>query len=267
LKAARGEIATCALSGAVGTYASLDPQVEAYVAEQLGLEIEPVSTQIIPRDRHAAFTATLGVIAGSVENLVVEIRHLQRTEVREAQEYFSSSQKGSSAMPHKRNPILSENLTGLARIVRGAVTPGLENIALWHERDISHSSVERVTLPDACIALDFALYRLAGMVENLVVYPENMQANMKALSGLVFSQAVLLALTQAGISREEAYHYVQRCAHRVWEADDNLHFSDALKSDGDVTAWLDPGTIESLFDTSPYIRHVDTIFERVFTKT
>ena len=266
LKAARAEIATCAISGAVGTYASIDQRVEAHVAEQLGLTPEPVSTQVIPRDRHAIFTSVLGVIAGSMENLAVEIRHLQRTEVREAQEYFSDKQKGSSAMPHKRNPILSENLTGLARIVRAGVTPALENVALWHERDISHSSVERVTLPDACIALDFALYRLAGMIENLVVYPENMKANMQALNGLVYSQAVLLALTQAGISREDAYQYVQRCAARVWDSGGTLHFMEALKSDGDVTAHLDERTLDNVFDTAPYTQHVDTIFERVFTK-
>ncbi|MCP4327271.1 MAG: adenylosuccinate lyase [Alphaproteobacteria bacterium] len=262
LSAARSEIATCAISGAVGTFANVDPAVEAHVAEKLGLGVEPVSTQVIPRDRHAQFFATLGVIAGGVERLAMEIRHLQRTEVREAEEYFAPGQKGSSAMPHKRNPILSENLTGLARLVRGAVVPALENIALWHERDISHSSVERVIAPDATIALDFALVRLTGLIEKLVVYPDAMKANLDALRGLVHSQRVLLALTQAGMSREDAYEAVQRNAAKVW--DDGADFLSALKADADVTTRLDDAALEALFDLAYDTRHTAAIFARVF---
>ncbi len=259
---ARQEIATCAISGAVGTFANIDPQVEAHVAKKLGLTPEPVSTQVIPRDRHALFFAVLGVIASSVENLATEIRHLQRSEVREAEEYFAPGQKGSSAMPHKRNPILTENLTGLARVVRAAVTPALENVALWHERDISHSSVERVFGPDATIALDFALARLSGVVEKLVVYPENMTRNLEMLGGLVHSQPVLLALTQAGISREEAYRIVQAAAMRVWKGEG--HLKDLITSDPVVADRLEPAEIEACFDLSRHLRHVDTIFTRVF---
>ena len=263
LQAARDEIATCAISGAVGTFAHIDPAVESHVAAKMGLTIEPVSTQIIPRDRHAMFFATLGVIASSVERLATEIRHMQRTEVREAEEFFSAGQKGSSAMPHKRNPVLTENLTGIARIVRAAVTPALENVALWHERDISHSSVERVFGPDATIGLDFALHRLAGVMENLLVYPKQMQANLDQLGGLVHSQQVLLALTQAGVSREDAYKYVQRNAMRVWQ--EGGSYLDLLKSDEDVRAHLDDAALESLFDLDQHFRYVDTIFDRVFT--
>jgi adenylosuccinate lyase len=262
LAAARQDVATCAISGAVGTFANIDPAVEAHVAEKLGLSIEPVSTQVIPRDRHAMFFATLGVIAGSIERLATEIRHLQRTEVREAEEYFSPGQKGSSAMPHKRNPVLSENLTGLARLVRGAVTPALENIALWHERDISHSSVERVLAPDATIALDFALARLTGMMDKLVVYPEQMRRNLDGLGGLVHSQRVLLALTQAGMSREAAYQAVQRNAMPAWRGEGN--FLDLLKADPEVAAHLAPAALEELFDEAYHTKHVDTIFRRVF---
>ncbi|MBB4658670.1 adenylosuccinate lyase [Parvularcula dongshanensis] len=262
LLAAKDEIATCALSGAVGTFANVDPSVEAYVAEKMGLQPEPVSTQVIPRDRHAAYFAALGVVASSVERLAVEVRHLQRTEVREAQEFFGKGQKGSSAMPHKRNPILTENLTGLARLVRMAVVPAMENVALWHERDISHSSVERGIGPDSTIHLDFALHRLAGVVEKLVVYPERMQANLDALGGLVFSQRVLLALTQAGASREDGYRLVQRNAMKVW--DEGASFLSALCSDDEVTALLPPSEIEPLFDLSYHTKHVDTVFERVF---
>jgi len=262
LEAAREEVATCAISGAVGTFANIDPYVEEYVAEQLGLKPEPISTQVIPRDRHAAFFATLGVIASSIENLATEIRHLQRTEVREAEEFFAEGQKGSSAMPHKRNPILTENLTGLARTVRAAVTPALENVALWHERDISHSSVERVFAPDATIALDFALNRLAGVVEKLVVYPERMRENLERLGGLVYSQRVLLALTQAGVSREDAYRLVQRNAMRVWE--EGADFLTLLKADREVTTSLDAETLEACFDPGYHTKHVGVIFERVF---
>lgn len=262
LEAARAEIAVCAISGAVGTFANIDPSVEEHVAKQMGLEIEPVSTQVIPRDRHAAFFATLGVIASSVERLAVEIRHLQRSEVLEAEEFFSKGQKGSSAMPHKRNPILTENLTGLARLVRMCVIPAMENVALWHERDISHSSVERGIGPDATIHLDFALHRLANVVENLVVYPERMQQNLDRLGGLVFSQRVLLALTQAGVSRENSYSWVQRNAMPAWRGEG--HFLDNLKNDPDVSAKLPAETIEALFDVSHHTRHVDTIFARVF---
>jgi len=262
LVAARREVATCAISGAVGTFAHIDPFVEAHVAEKMGLEIEPVSTQVIPRDRHAMYFATLGVIASSIERLSVEIRHMQRTEVREAEEFFSAGQKGSSAMPHKRNPVLTENLTGIARIVRAAVVPALENVALWHERDISHSSVERVFAPDATIALDFALHRLAGVVENLLVYPENMQANLDQLGGLVHSQQVLLALTQKGVSRENAYVYVQRNAMKIWA--EGGSYLDNLKADAYVSAHLSDQELDSLFDLNQHFQHVDTIFKRVF---
>ena len=262
LVAARREIAICAISGAVGTFAHIDPFVETHVAQKIGLEIEPVSTQVIPRDRHAMFFATLGVIASSIERLSVEIRHMQRTEVREAEEFFSAGQKGSSAMPHKRNPVLTENLTGIARIVRAAVVPALENVALWHERDISHSSVERVFAPDATIALDFALHRLAGVVENLLVYPDAMQANLDKLGGLVHSQQVLLALTQKGVSRENAYVYVQRNAMKIWAGGGS--YLDKLKSDEDVSAHLSDQELDALFDLNQHFQHVDTIFKRVF---
>jgi len=266
LVAAREEIATCAISGAVGTFANIDPFVESYVAEKLGLTVEPISTQVIPRDRHAMYFATLGVIASSIERLATEIRHLQRTEVLEAEEYFSPGQKGSSAMPHKRNPVLTENLTGLARMVRGYVTPALENVALWHERDISHSSVERYIGPDATITLDFALARLTGVVEKLVVYPVRMQKNLDRMGGLVHSQRVLLALTQAGVSREDSYRLVQRNAMKVWESDGELSLMELLKADPDVTAALSTEEIESRFDLGYHLRHVDTIFDRVFGK-
>ena len=264
LVAARAEIATCAISGAVGTFANVDPAVEAYVAQQLGLEIEPVSTQVIPRDRHAMYFATLGVIASSIERLATEIRHLQRTEVLEAEEYFSPGQKGSSAMPHKRNPILTENLTGLARLVRSAVTPAMENVALWHERDISHSSVERFIGPDATITLDFALARLTGVVDKLLIYPERMAKNMNRMGGLIHSQRVLLALTQAGLSRDDSYRLVQRNAMKVWEADGALQLLDLLKADADVTARLSSEQLDQLFDLAYHFKHVDTIFARVF---
>ncbi len=262
LARARADVATCAISGAVGTFANIDPDVEAYVAKKMGLAVEPVSTQIIPRDRHAAFFATLAVIASSLENLATEIRHLQRTEVREAEEFFSAGQKGSSAMPHKRNPVLSENLTGLARIVRSTVIPALENVTTWHERDISHSSVERVIAPDATIALDFALARAAGLVEKLVIYPGAMRANLDRLGGLVHSQRVLLALTQAGMSREDAYRTVQRNAMPVWEG--RGKFLDLLKADPEVTKLVKSAELETLFDEAYHTRHVDTIFKRVF---
>ena len=262
LAAARAEIATCALSGAVGTYANLDPAVERHVAEKLGLTIETISTQVIPRDRHAMFFATLGVLASSLERLAIEIRHLQRTEVREAEEYFLPGQKGSSAMPHKRNPILAENLTGLARMVRAAVIPALENVALWHERDISHSSVERFIAPDATITLDFALARLAGVIDNLVVYPNAMAANLHRLKGLVHSERVLLALTQHGMSREDAYRAVQRAAAAVWRGETD--FRSALAADAQVAGVLTDATIAALFDEAHYFRHVDYVFERVF---
>ncbi|MEM9169429.1 MAG: adenylosuccinate lyase [Pseudomonadota bacterium] len=262
LETAREEIAVCAISGAVGTFANIDPAVEAHVAEQMGLAVEPVSTQVIPRDRHAAFFAALGVVSSSVERLATEIRHLQRTEVLEAEEYFSEGQKGSSAMPHKRNPILTENLTGLARLVRMCVTPALENVALWHERDISHSSVERGIGPDATVHLDFALHRLAGVIENLIVYPDRCRANLDRLGGLVHSQRVLLALTQAGAAREDAYRLVQRNAMPAWRGEGA--FLDNLKADADVSALLDPEALEALFDLSVHTRHVDTIFARVF---
>ena len=262
LIAAKKEIAVCAISGAVGTFANIDPAVETYVAEKMGLTPEPVSTQVIPRDRHAAFFAALGVIASSVERLAVEIRHLQRTEVLEAEEYFSAGQKGSSAMPHKRNPILTENLTGLARLVRMCVVPAMENVALWHERDISHSSVERGIGPDATVHLDFALRRLAGVIDKLIVYPERMQTNLDQLGGLIHSQRVLLALTQAGVSREDAYRLVQRNAMPAWRGEKD--FLSGLKDDPDVTNALDANQIEALFDIGYHTKHVDTIFDRVF---
>ncbi len=264
LKAARVEIATCAISGAIGTFANIDPRVEAHVAKKLGLALEPVSTQVIPRDRHAMYFATLGVVASSVERLATEIRHLQRTEVLEAEEYFSPGQKGSSAMPHKRNPILTENLTGLARVVRAAAIPAMENVALWHERDISHSSVERFIGPDATITLDFALARLTGVIDKLLVYPERMQKNLDRMGGLVHSQRVLLALTQAGVSREDAYRLVQRNAMQVWESDGALSLLDLLKADAEVTAALPPDEIEARFNLDYHFKHVDTIFARVF---
>jgi adenylosuccinate lyase len=264
LVAARDEIATCAISGAVGTYANVDPRVEAYVAEKMGLKPEPVSTQVIPRDRHAMFFATLGVIASSVERLATEVRHLQRTEVLEAEEYFSPGQKGSSAMPHKRNPVLTENLTGLARMVRGYVVPALENVALWHERDISHSSVERYIGPDATVTLDFALARLTGVMDKLLVYPERMQKNLDRMGGLVHSQRVLLALTQAGAPREDAYRLVQRNAMQVWESDGRLSLLDLLKADTEVSALLPAEKLEESFDLGYHLKHVDTVFERVF---
>jgi adenylosuccinate lyase len=262
LIAARDDVATCAISGAVGTFANIDPFVEEYVAGKLGLTIEPVSTQVIPRDRHAMFFATLGVIASSIERLATEVRHLQRTEVLEAEEYFSPGQKGSSAMPHKRNPVLTENLTGLARMVRGYVTPALDNVALWHERDISHSSVERYIGPDATITLDFALVRLTGVMDKLVVYPERMLKNLNKMGGLVHSQRVLLALTQAGVSREDAYRLVQRNAMKVWDSDGALSLLDLLKADPDVT--LSDAELEDKFDLGYHLKHVDTIFARVF---
>ncbi|MGD9537006.1 MAG: adenylosuccinate lyase [Alphaproteobacteria bacterium] len=262
LLAARKEIATCAISGPVGTFSSVDPRVEAHVAEKLGLAVEPVSTQVIPRDRHAAFFAALALTAAAIERLATEIRHLQRSEVREAEEAFAKGQKGSSAMPHKRNPILSENLTGLARIVRAALTPALENVALWHERDISHSSVERVFVPDATIALDFALDRLAGLVESLLVYPEAMRRNLESLGGLVHSQAVLLALIEAGLSREAAYAAVQRNAMATWR--EGGSFRDRLWADDEVRATLKRAKLDAAFDPKPYLAHVDDIFARVF---
>jgi adenylosuccinate lyase len=266
LKAAKAEIATCAISGAIGTFANIDPRVEAYVAEKLGLTVEPISTQVIPRDRHAMFFATLGVIASSIERLATEVRHLQRTEVLEAEEFFSPGQKGSSAMPHKRNPVLSENLTGLARLVRGMVTPALENVALWHERDISHSSVERMIGPDGTVTLDFALNRLVGLIDNLMVYPENMRRNLDLLGGLHNSQRVLLALTQAGLSREDSYAAVQRNAMQVWQArgDRTGMFAALLKADPEVAGKLSAGDIDAMFDDFYHLKHVDALFERVF---
>ena len=262
LVAARREVATCAISGAVGTFANIDPSVEVYVAEKLGFEPEPVSTQVIPRDRHAMFFATLAVVASSMERLATEIRHLQRTEVLEAEEFFSVGQKGSSAMPHKRNPVLTENITGLARMVRAYALPAMENVALWHERDISHSSAERMIGPDATVTLDFALNRLAGVIEKLVVYPENMQKNLDKLGGLHNSQRVLLALTQAGASREESYSLVQRNAMKTWEH--GADFLAELKADTDVTAKVPAAELEALFDLGYHLKHVDTIFARVF---
>jgi adenylosuccinate lyase len=262
LENARKEIATGAISGAVGTFANIDPRVEEHVCRMMGLTPEPISTQVIPRDRHAMFFATLGVIASSVENVATEIRHMQRTEVLEAEEFFSKGQKGSSAMPHKRNPVLTENLTGLARLVRGMVTPALENVALWHERDISHSSVERMIAPDATVTLDFALARLTGVIDRLVVYPDNMLSNLNKFRGLVHSQRVLLALTQAGVSREDAYRLVQRNAMKVWE--DGKDFLTELKADAEVRAALSDAELEEKFDLGYHTKHVDTIFARVF---
>ncbi|MGV6839080.1 MAG: adenylosuccinate lyase [Planktomarina sp.] len=262
MRDARAEIATGAISGAVGTFANIDPAVEQHVCDQLGLVPEPISTQVIPRDRHAAFFATLGVVASSVENIATEIRHMQRTEVLEAEEFFSKGQKGSSAMPHKRNPVLTENLTGLARLVRMAVVPAMENVTLWHERDISHSSVERNIGPDATITLDFALARLTGVIDKLVVYPDNMIANMNKFRGLIMSQRVLLALTQAGVSREDSYRLVQRNAMKVWE--EGKDFREELLADSDVTAALSAEEINEKFDLGYHTKHVDTIFDRVF---
>lgn len=259
---AREEISVCAISGAVGTFATVPPEVEAYVANKLNLKPETVSTQVIPRDRHAMFFATLGVIASSIENIAIEIRHLQRTEVREAEEFFSAGQKGSSAMPHKRNPILTENLTGLARVVRASVIPAMENVALWHERDISHSAVERFFAPDTCVTLDFALNRLANVIENLLVYPKTMMANLERMGGLVFSQRTLLALTQAGIAREDAYRIVQRSAMKVWESDGKSSLRDMLEQDPDVTSKLDKAALDAIFDFAPYVKHAGTIIER-----
>ena len=259
---ARAEVATCAISGAVGTFANIDPRVEAYVATKLGLMPEPISTQVIPRDRHAMYFATLAVVASSIERLSIEIRHLQRSEVYEAEEFFSEGQKGSSAMPHKRNPVLTENLTGLARMVRSYALPAMENVALWHERDISHSSVERMIGPDATITLDFALHRMAGVIEKLVVYPENMKKNLDRLGGLIHSQRVMLALTQKGVSREDAYAFVQRNAMPVWRGEGD--FLTLLKADTDVAAKLKPADLAALFDLGYHTKHVDTIFKRVF---
>lgn len=259
---ARKEVATCAISGAVGTFANIDPSVEEHVAAKLGLSVEPVSTQVIPRDRHAMFFAVLGVVASSIERLATEIRHLQRTEVLEVEEFFAPGQKGSSAMPHKRNPVLTENLTGLARLVRSAVTPAMENVALWHERDISHSSVERGIGPDATVHLDFALKRLAGVIDKLVVYPENMKKNLDKLGGLINSQRILLALTQKGMSREESYSAVQRCAMPVWRGEGQ--FLDLLKADKEVATHMKPAELEALFDLGYHTKHVGTIFKRVF---
>lgn len=267
LKQAQADIATCAISGVVGTYATVDPQVEEYVAKKLGLTPESVSTQIIPRDRHAMFFATLGVIASSIENLAIEIRHLQRSEVREAEEYFSPGQKGSSAMPHKRNPVLSENITGLARIVRGNVMPALENVALWHERDISHSAVERVIAPDSCMALDFSLVRLTSIIDRLLVYPEMMMANIQKLGGVVFSQKVLLALTQKGVSREDSYTLVQRNAMKVWESHGKITFIEALQADSDVTAYFTDDELTKIFDFADYTQNREFVFRRVFGPT
>lgn len=265
LRAARHRVATCAISGAVGTFANIDPSVEEYVAEKLGLSVEPLSTQVIPRDRHAEFFAVLGVIASSIERVATEIRHLQRTEVREAEEFFSKGQKGSSAMPHKRNPILTENLTGLARMVRAYVIPAMENVALWHERDISHSSVERMIGPDATVTLDFALARLTNVIDKLVIYPDAVERNLNQMGGLVFSQRVLLALTQAGISREDSYRLVQRNAMRVWDGEGDLLA--ILRTDAEVTAALSEAQLEELFDLGYHTKHVDTIFRRVFGRT
>ena len=262
LKQARDEVATCAISGAVGTFAQVDPRVEAHVAKAMGLKVEPVSTQIIPRDRHAMYFAVLGVVASSVERVATEVRHLQRTEVLEAEEFFSEGQKGSSAMPHKRNPVLSENITGLARMVRAYVTPALENVALWHERDISHSSVERMIGPDATATLDFALMRLAGIIDKLIIYPENMQKNLDRLGGLVHSQRILIALTQAGVAREDAYRLVQRNAMRVWRGEGD--FLTFLKADKDVRKHLSEAELKANFDLGHHFKHVDTIFKRVF---
>ena len=262
LEAARAEVATCAISGAVGTFAQVDPRVEAYVAEKMGLAVEPISTQVIPRDRHAMYFATLGVVASSIERLATEIRHLQRTEVLEAEEYFSEGQKGSSAMPHKRNPVLSENLVGLARVVRAYVIPALEDVALWHERDISHSSVERMIAPDATVTLDFALVRLAGIIDRLIVYPDNMRSNLERLGGLVHSQRVLLALTQKGVAREDAYRLVQRNAMKAWRGEGD--FLALLKADPEVRKALSEEELAANFDLDFHFAQVDTIFRRVF---
>jgi adenylosuccinate lyase len=262
LVSARREVATCAISGAVGTFANVDPAVEAHVAAKLGLEPEPVSTQVIPRDRHAQFFMTLALVGAAIERLATEIRHLQRTELREAEEYFAPGQKGSSAMPHKRNPVLSENLTGIARLIRSAVTPALENVALWHERDISHSAVERIIAPDTTIALDFALARLTGLINRLVVHPERMRANLDALGGLVHSQRVLLALTQAGMSREDAYRLVQSHAMAAWHGEGR--FAERLAGDPEVARFLSPAALAALFDDGYHFRHTDAIFRRVF---
>jgi adenylosuccinate lyase len=259
---AKDEVSTCAISGAVGTFAQIDPRVEEHVAKKMGLRVEPVSTQVIPRDRHAMYFATLGVIASSIERLAIEVRHLQRTEVLEAEEFFSEKQKGSSAMPHKRNPVLSENITGLSRMVRAYVTPALENVALWHERDISHSSAERMIGPDATVTLDFALGRLTGLIDKLVVHTDNMAKNLDRLGGLVHSQRVLLALTQKGAAREDAYRYVQRNAMKVWKGDAN--FPALLKADADVRKYLSDAEIDENFDLGYHLKHVDTIFKRVF---
>ncbi len=262
LVSARHEVATCAISGAVGTFAQIDPRVEEHVAKAMGLRVEPISTQVIPRDRHAMFFATLGVIASSIERLATEIRHLQRTEVLEAEEFFSEGQKGSSAMPHKRNPVLSENLTGLSRMVRAYVTPAMENVVLWHERDISHSSAERMIAPDATVTLDFALVRLAGLIDKLLVYPANMQKNLDRLGGLIHSQRILIALTQKGCSREDAYKLVQRNAMPVWRGESD--FKSLLKKDAEVKKFLSDKEIEAQFDLGYHFKHVDTIFRRVF---
>ena len=267
LQNAREEVATCAISGAIGTFANINPFVEEYVAEKMGLKAEPISTQVIPRDRHAMYFATFGVVASSIERLATEIRHLQRTEVLEVEEFFSKGQKGSSAMPHKRNPILTENLTGLARLVRMSVTPAMENVALWHERDISHSSVERQIGPDTTVTLDFALARLTGVMENLIIYPENMAANMLSLGGLPNSQRVLLALTQAGIARENAYSIVQRNAMQVWENKGEIQLLDLLLKDPEVTEYVPAAELKELFDMEYHLAHVDTIFDRVFGET
>jgi adenylosuccinate lyase len=266
LVAARKEIATCQISGAVGTFANIDPKVEAYVAKKLGLTPEPVSTQIIPRDRHAAFFMALALIAAAVERFATELRHLQRTELREASEFFAEGQKGSSAMPHKRNPVLSENLSGLSRVIRAAVIPALENVTTWHERDISHSSVERFIAPDATVTLDFALHRLAGIIDRMIVDPARMQANLDSLGGLVDSQRFLLALTQAGMSREDAYRLVQKHAMASWSAEGHggSRFADLLKSDPEIARYLTPEAIDASFDTAYHLKHVDTIFRRVF---
>ncbi len=267
LIAARDDVATCAISGAVGTFANIDPSVEEHVAAKMGLKVEPVSTQVIPRDRHAMFFATLGVIASSVERLATEVRHLQRTEVLEAEEYFSPGQKGSSAMPHKRNPVLTENVTGLARMVRAYVLPAMENVALWHERDISHSSVERMIGPDATVTLDFALARLTGVIDKLLVYPERMQKNLDLMGGLVHSQRVLLALTQAGAAREDAYRLVQRNAMKVWDSGGQLSLLELLKADPEVSSLIPAEALEESFDLGYHLKHVDTIFERVFGRS
>ena len=262
LTQARAEVAICAISGSVGTFANVDPRVEAYVADKMGLKPEPISTQVIPRDRHAMYFATLAVVASSLERLATEIRHLQRTEVLEAEEHFSEGQKGSSAMPHKRNPVLSENITGLARLVRGYCLPAMENVALWHERDISHSSVERIIGPDATVTLDFALARMTGLIDRLVVYPENMARNLDRLGGLIHSQRVLIALTQKGVAREDAYRLVQRNAMPVWEG--KGEFLALLKADPEVSKALKPAELEALFDLDYHLAHVDTLFRRVF---